>query len=67
MNEFKALKVKHLTTVSDRRAVMPRYELEKQMKIQRENSIRLAKGTKSAKNMHSQMKDIFTAKEARQA
>ena len=29
LNEFKALKVKHLTTVADRRAVIPRYEQEK--------------------------------------
>ena len=34
-NEFKALKIKHLTTVSDKRAVIPRYELEKKAKLTR--------------------------------
>ena len=28
-NEFKALKIKHLTTVSDKRAVIPRHEIER--------------------------------------
>ena len=50
-NEFKALKVKHLTTVKDKRAVMPRYELEKHLKMRRTNSMGLTAGMKSARNM----------------
>ena len=67
MNEFKALKVKHLTTVSDRRAVMPRYEVEKQMKMKRANSTVLTKGVKSAKTMQLRkvtLKDIYASAEA---
>ena len=66
MNEFKALKVKHLTTVSDRRAVMPKYEQEKHLKMKRQNSM-LSKGIKSAKKMALRkvaLKDMIQSTEA---
>ena len=34
-NEFKALKIKHLTTVKDKRAIIPKYEQEKYIKMKR--------------------------------
>ena len=40
-NEFKALKIKHLTTVSDKRAVIPRNELEKKRNLTRQRTIQL--------------------------
>ena len=42
-NEFKALKIKHLTTVSDKRAVIPRHEIERKQKLTRQRTLQLQK------------------------